>query len=172
MRWEWLGRCLRILILANVLRIFLLLELFGLCGLLAALLGRLGRGNVLVVRGLYIAESGCRRASVCTVQARVGMYSTGAVGAMAQWRRGNGMAHVAWRSWRVGCCAMCCVEMVAGGWWASRGSSIDRWCSSGWWTRRRAHSPLESPGLGRESFGYSCWCWRTPPPLTITVHAQ
>jgi hypothetical protein len=56
------------------------------------------------------------------------------------------MAHVAWRSWRVGCCAICCIEMVAGGWWASRGSSIDRWCISGWWTRRRrAHSPLESP---------------------------
>jgi hypothetical protein len=64
MRWEWLGRCSRILILANVLRIFLLLQLFRLYCLLAALLGCLGRGNVLVVRGLYIAESGCGRASV------------------------------------------------------------------------------------------------------------
>jgi len=47
------------LILANVLGIFLLLlRLFRLCCLLAAPLGRLGRGNVLVFRGLYIAESG------------------------------------------------------------------------------------------------------------------
>ena len=121
MRWAWLGRCLRMLILANVLGIFLLLlRLFRLCCLLAAPLGRLGRGNVLVVRGLYIAESGCGRASV-QAQAQ-----------WAQWRRGDSMADVAWRSWRVGCCAMCCVEMVAGGWWASRESSIDRRCSSGW----------------------------------------
>jgi hypothetical protein len=98
MRWEWLGRCLRILILANFLRIFLLLELFGLCGLLAALLGRLGRGNVLVVRGLYIAESGCRRASVCTVQARVGMYSTGAR-RYVQYRRSGRNGAMAQREW-------------------------------------------------------------------------
>ena len=64
MRWEWLGRCLCILILANVLGIFLLLGLFRLCCLPAALLGRLGRGNVLVVRGLYSAESSGGRASV------------------------------------------------------------------------------------------------------------
>ena len=32
MRWEWLGRCLCILILANVLGIFLLLGLFRLPG--------------------------------------------------------------------------------------------------------------------------------------------
>ena len=41
------------------------------------------------------------------------------------------MAHVAWRSWRVGCCAMCCIQTVAERWRASRGSSIDRRCSSG-----------------------------------------
>ena len=94
MRWEWLGRCLRILILANVLRIFLFLflflRLFRLCCLLAALLGCLGRGNVLVVRGLYIAESGCGRASV---QYR----RSGRNGAMAQreWDGSRGMAKLA-----------------------------------------------------------------------------
>jgi hypothetical protein len=58
---------LRVLIFTNVFLVSLLLRLFrffGLCCLLAGLFQRLGRGNVLMVRGVYIAESSCGRASV------------------------------------------------------------------------------------------------------------